>query len=301
MHEPRTELRVCVVCRWRRFESDGSAVCRECELRMAAQLDALAAAVPLAGVIASREPTRRGTLDLDAVDLTRPAHKITRDGDLVWSITDDPTDQIGHTSIAAGLAWWVEKWSDREVWSADADSLAEYVKGRLWWACRHCPAVAEFAAEVRRAYAATRRAIGRGAEPVRYGALCPGCHARRLCRPSGADWVECAGCKRQYEESYLPELARASLYWEMDPDERLTSVEAALVHGMSSAVIRQWVHRGELAADIGPWGDQRYYRRSEVDRALAVMEDRERTRVVRRERREARRVQRLRRLELRAA
>lgn len=282
--EPRAEPRVCIVDGWRRFESaDGSAVCRECELRMAAQLDALGAAVPLLGVVAMVEPTRRGTLNLEASDLSRP-------GAQLGIIQGEDADQIGHPPVAAWLAWWAERWSDRAVWSAGAASLAPFVKRCLSSACRESDLVAVFAAELRLYYAATRRALGRGAEPVRYTALCPRCHARALRRPSGADWIECGQCRRLFEESMLPELARASLYWDMEPWEPLTLGEAAMATGINFAVLRQWHQRGKLVPDVGPWGGTRFLR-VEVDWTAAIMQDRERTRAAKR----------LRRLELRAA
>lgn len=288
----RAEPRVCVVDGWRRFEGD-SLVCRECELRMAAQLDALAVAVPLADVVAGAEPTRRGTLNLDAVDLARP-------GNPHWMAVSAEGIEDGQIPVAAGLGWWAEHWSRREVWSADAASLAGFLKRCLWWACREDAQIGEFATHLRHYYAATRRAIGRAGEPVHYGALCPGCHQRALRRPSGADWVECGRCKRLFEESMLPELARASLYWDMAPGEKLTAAEAAMVTGISFALLRQWHHRGRLVAEIGPWGGT-FYTRLEVDWTAAIMEDVARDQAKRREAREARREERLKRLELKAA
>lgn len=287
-----TELRVCVVDGWRRFESiefGGSEVCHECEVRMAGQLDALAAAVPLLAVVAGAEPTRRGALNLDAVDLALPGNVLMPSGELRNWVVNDRTDQVGYPPPAGWLAFWAERWSDRDVWSADAAGLARLVKSRLHWACREYRGIAEFSFELRVYYTAVRRALGRSLEPLRYGALCPGCHERTLCRPSGADWVECRHCGRIYEESMLPELARASLYWEMPPWEPLTAMEAAMVHGISAALIRQWASRGRLAADIGPWGGVRYLR-IEVDRALALAMDGERQRAIW----EARRAERVR-------
>lgn len=275
----RVEDRVCIVCRWRRFERE-ALVCLECELRIAGQLLMLEQGVPLLSVVASSEPTRYGTANLDALDLATPGLMRILDhrtAGLVTGEAGQADDQAGHHPVARVLGWWWSQWSGRDVWAADAASLAEHLRRAVAWACRERDDVVDFAAHLRQLYAAVRVALGRCTEPQHYGALCPRCQTKTLRRPSGGDWIECKGCGRLWPEADYHELARASLRWDMPPWTRLTPTEAALVAGVSRDVIDQWRRRDKIAADVGPWGGVRYSR-LEIDQATAIMEHDERER-----------------------
>lgn len=279
----RVEGRVCIVCNWRRFERE-ALVCLECELRIAGQLLMLEHGVPLLSVVASSEPTSRGEANLDALDLATPGLMRILDHRTAGFVTGQAgqaDDQAGHHPVARVLGWWWTQWSGRDVWAADAASLAEHLRRAVAWACRERDDVADFAGHLRQLYAAVRVALGRTTEPQHYGALCPRCRTKTLRRPSGGDWIECKGCGRLWPEAGYHELARASLQWDMEATQRLTPTEAALIAGVTRDVIDQWRRRGKLAADIGPWGGVRYSR-LEIDQALAIMEHDERERARRR-------------------
>jgi hypothetical protein len=62
--------------------------------------------------------------------------------------------------------------------------------------------------------------------------------------------------------------------------DRLTAREVAALTGVKPTVIRQWIARGKLRADIGPWGGRRFLR-IDVDRVQAEIENRERAREAR--------------------
>lgn len=296
---------MCVVDGWRQHDRD-SLVCLGCELRMAEQLSALARGVPLLEVVAGVEPTLRGGLNIDAIDLTAPGTVRIVDHytatDSFGMATGPIADQVGHNAVARQLAMWVRVWTGREVWSADAASIADLLRRELARACRDEPAesIALYAKHLRLLYAAVRAALGRNLEPVHFGAPCPHCGRMSLRRIVGGDWIECGPCQALWDEEEYFEVAAAAMRWQMHPNQPLSIQAAAVVAGVSPGVIRLWLHRGKIWYDIGPWGAPGILR-IVLDWELAIMEDAERKRVKRREERERKRAERLRRLELRAA
>lgn len=172
--EPRT----CVICKHRHLPDDRPQVCTWCHKLMDRQLRLVERAAPLLAVVAHTEPTPRGQLNLDAVDLTLPGNPI---------IVGEVQDQTGHTPASAQLAQWAEDWSGRPIWSADAASVAHFLRRGLRRACASHPAVDDFARELRGIYTALRVALHRDLSGRRYAAPAPCCGHRTLIRYPGAD------------------------------------------------------------------------------------------------------------------
>lgn len=260
------EQRICIIDGWRELPDDRPQVCQSCQSRMDRQLDLLGRVVDLLDVVAAHEPTTSGQPHMPIVDLALPGNPV---------IVGDPTDQVGQTPIAARLASWAEDWSGRDVWSADARSVAGFLRRGLRWACASHPAIDEFAAELRQAYAAAKRALGRDMRATHYRAPCPHCRGP-LVRYPGADWIECGPCERLWDENDYPGVVLCSLRRWTLPGRALTASEAAALAGVRPGTMRQWINRGKVAPDIGPWGDPPRYLRIEIDWAMAIMEDIER-------------------------
>lgn len=248
MSEPRR----CIICKHRELTPDRPQACTWCQKLMDRQLRLVERAAPLLAVVASTEPTRGGQLDLVAVDLTLPGNPI---------VIGDPGDQGGHTPAATILAQWAEDWSRRPIWSADAASVAGFLRRGLRWACASHPAIDEFAHELRTLYADLRRALHRDLSGYRYAAPCPHCGQRTLIRYPGADWIECGPCEALYDEDDYATIVLGQI-----PGNALvTAQQAASIAGVATDTVYKWVERGKLMPDIGPWGARRLFLRSDVD------------------------------------
>lgn len=268
---------LCIVCKHRELPEHRPQVCEPCQERMAKQLTMLERAVPLLAVVAQQEPTRAGHTRLDAVDLSLPGNPAT---------TGEAGDQTGQTPVAARLASWAEDWSGRDIMTADAASVAQFLRRGLRWACASHPAVDEFAKELRQSYAAAKVGLNRDMRGHHYAAPCPHCGQKTLVRYPGADWIECGPCEALYDEQdYAVILVRAleaSARRTWPPGKALNIREAAALAGVKQDVIRQWITRGKLQADIGPWGTRRYLRividwtQAEIENRARAKADRER-------------------------
>jgi helix-turn-helix protein len=247
------DIRQCIICKHRELTPDRPQVCTWCQRLMDRQLRLVERAAPLLEVVASSEPTRAGQLDLTAVDLATPGYP------RVYIGTRE--DRAGHKPAAARLAFWAEDWSGRPIWSADAVSIAAFLRRGLRWACASHPGVDEFARELRGLYAELRRALHRDLSGHRYAAPCPHCGHRTLIRYPGADWIECGPCEALYDEGDYATIVLA----EIPGYALVTAQEAAQIAGVTPDTVYKWVERGKLRPDIGPWGGRRFYRRSDVD------------------------------------
>jgi MerR HTH family regulatory protein len=270
-----TDVNLCVVCRWRELDEYEPQVCHWCKGRMAGQLRLIERGTPLLEVVARAEPTGDGQLNLFAVDLATPGNPAYFRG------RRDPGSQTGQVPVAMRLARWAEDWSGRDIITADAASVAGLLRKGLTWACVSHPQIDDFARELRQVYMAIRVGLRRVEVSRRYAASCRWCGQRTLVRNPGADWIECEDpwCgalydSENYAEMVVAELARAARgHWAAY--RPMTTREAAALAGVKPTVIRQWISRGKLRPDIGPWGGRRFLR-VDVDRAQAEIEDRER-------------------------
>lgn len=254
---------LCRICR-RRPTPDNrpSYTCKPCEDQMYLQLKHLHSATPLLAAVATTEPLANGTLNLTALDLTRPGNPAQP------APTND--DQIGHQPTARRLAHWAQRWTGRDIWSADTQSIAALLARNLHPACASQPDINLFAADLRAAYAQTRAALNRNLTPRRYPAPCDWCGQKHLTRPAGGEWIECR-CGALYDETEYRHLERIAAIaaaraiwpcWAL-----LTTRQAALYTGVQPVTIRLWTHRRWLKPDIGPWGAKRRYTRYALDLA----------------------------------
>lgn len=244
--------RPCVVCKHRELPPDRPQVCSWCHKMLDRMLILVVHAAPLLAVVAHAEPTRRGQLNLTAVDLTLPGNPV---------IAGEPEDQIGHIPVATALAQWAEDWSGRDIVTADAASVASFLRRGLRWACASHPAIDEFAKELRGIYTALRVALHRDLSGHRYAEPAPCCGQRTLIRYPGADWIECGPCEALYDERDYAAVCIAQI-----PEHALvTAQEAAQIAGVATDTVYKWIERGKLAADIGPWGGRRLFVKSDVD------------------------------------
>lgn len=259
--------RLCVVCKHRELSPDRPQVCSWCHKLLDRMLRLVERAAPLLEVVARAEPTRRGQLNLTAVDLTLPGNPV---------ITGEPDDQTGHTPVATALAQWAEDWSDRPIWSADAASVAHFLRRGLRWACASHPAIDEFARELRGIYSSLRVALHRDLSGHRYAEPAPCCGQRTLIRYPGADWIECGPCEALYDEQDYATVVIAQI-----PDDALvTAQQAAQIAGVATDTVYKWIERGKLLPDIGPWGGRRLFRRCDVDAVWSRSAVRPRERVM---------------------
>jgi hypothetical protein len=137
----------------------------------------------------------RVPLRLDDADLTAPA----RYGSLavversLW-----PQDQIGHLAVATELEFWVRDWADQRGEGCPIpvpDRLCRWLLDRLDWACKHHPALAEFAAkltQLRNALTATTGGFDPLPTPV--DRPCPACGWWALSRTPGDAYIRCGHC-----------------------------------------------------------------------------------------------------------
>lgn len=243
---------VCVVCKHRDLPDDRPQVCAWCHKLLDRMLRLIERGAPLLAVVAHTEPTRRGQLDLNAVDLTLPGNP---------PIIGAPEDQSGHTPAAAQLAQWAEDWSGRDIVTADAASIAAFLRRGLRWACASHPAIDDFARELRGIYTALRVALHRDLSGRRYAAPAPCCGHRTLIRYPGADWIECGPCEALYDEDDYA----AVVIGQIPPEALVTAGQAAQIAGVATDTVYKWIERGKLTPDIGPWGARRLFKRSDVD------------------------------------
>lgn len=256
-------IRRCVICKHREL-TDRPQCCDRCQKLLDRMLQLVERAAPLLQVVARVEPTRRGHLDLDAVDLTTPGNlRLVAPGlaDKITGAAGNREDQIGHEPVARMLAFWAEDWSNRPIWSADAASVAHFLRRGLRWACASHPAIDEFARELRGIYASLRVALHRDLSGHRYAAPAPCCGQRTLIRYPGADWIECGPCEALYDEEDYATVVIAQI-----PERALvTAQQAAQIAGVATDTVYKWIERGKLVPDIGPWGGRRLFFRYDVD------------------------------------
>lgn len=270
------DARVCQTCTWRPIPDDRAhTICTTCETLIRGHLTVIADASPLLGIVAVTEPTKAGMLNLGIVDLGLSPQTLAPVGPV--------QDQIGDRPLATVLAGWVERWSGRDVLTADASSCALWLRRIVGWAAIHRDAdIAEFAADVRSTVLAVRRALGRDMRGHRYDTPCPGCGEKTLLRRPGADWVECRPCRRLWTPDEYAALALEQLRAYVPANWPLDADAAARIAGVKVHTIWQWKCRGRIVPDIGPWGGVRYLR-IEIDRAQAELEHKLRERAARRE------------------
>lgn len=251
---------------------------------MANQLDLLRRVVGLLGVVARNEPTSRGELHLPILDLTLTARG--------WSRFDQQGEQIGDPPISTRLvSWWLDWTGDTDIELPDTWRIGGLLLGELPEACQAAPGIADFATELRQAYASARRALGRDLRPVRYTSACPNCGAAELTRYPG-DWIECEACQRLWDDPALGQTDWGAYLWartNVEPWAELDTTQAALYAGVNVEVVWQWVHRNKLSP-IRPVPREGVHLRPrfwalEIDRCTATMEHRERERVSRAQRR----------------
>lgn len=256
----------CAICGRREVEPHrAGGVCERCETRMGLQLDFLAVAVPLLWVIAHNEPTAAGELNLHALGLADHAR--------VDPVRDEHHDQHGTPSIASVLGSWVEAWSDRKVFSANAVSCTRWLRRRLPRACEGMGAgIEEFAKELRQLYALARAAIGRDWSGTRYPVPCPNCGGKTLLRLPGADWIECGPCEWLWEEGEYVQLAKSTVRTAVAAEALLTAEEIRTLFALRPGRIRVWRDRKVLQPQIGPWGGRALYARGDVEQLLARWE-----------------------------
>lgn len=244
--------RLCVVCKHRELPPDRPQVCSWCHKLLDRMLTLITRAAPLLEVVARAEPTRAGALNLTAVDLTLSGNPVIAGG---------PEDQIGHTPVATALAQWAEDWSGRDITTADAASVARFLRRGLRWAAAAHPAIDEFAKELRGIYTALRVALHRDLRGHRYAEPAPCCGHRTLIRYPGADWIECGPCEALYDEQDYATVVIAQI----PPDALVTAQQAAQIAGVATDTVYKWIERGKLVPDIGPWGGRRLFIKSDVD------------------------------------
>lgn len=259
-------MTTCVICKHRELTDDRPQVCAWCQERVSRQLRLIEVAAPFLAIVASNEPTSAGKLDLTAVDLTIPGNPV---------IIGAPVDQIGQMPAATRLAQWAEDWSGRDILTADAASVAQFLRRGLRWACAAHPAIDEFARDLRQIYTALRVALHRDLRGRRFAAPCPHCGLKTLIRPPGADWIECGPCEALYDDDDYATVVLAQV-----PDEALLSAQqAATIAGVATDTVYQWVKRGKLTPVPGPWGGRRLFLRSDVDQVWKRTAPRVRERV----------------------
>jgi hypothetical protein len=128
------------------------------------------------------------------------------------SVSDPHGDQVGELPPR----WWLldvaRDWADQQGYTMRTRTtlvaLVDWLGDHLHWACDHHPAIADFAAELRRQRGILRNASGR--TPARpqlcEGVACRRCDIRSLWRVDGR--VSCANCGTIYEPTEYDNLVR---------------------------------------------------------------------------------------------
>jgi hypothetical protein len=252
----------CVICHRRPYER--AQVCDPCRRWLAAdlgQLAGLAALLPAASV-PDRSVEGGIPLRIAAVDLALPAVG----GASARTVHDPYRDQIGEAPIAGVLDSWAQDWTitrglSEHLPAPTVPVLCGWLLARLPDECDQHPAIDEFARSVRQMLAAVRRVLCmESPRAVHYGAPCPRCGTETLSRRVGADWIECDGCGRLWnEEGY------AELVTDIVPAETLlTAAEVATMTGRTRDAVYKLVKRGRLLPDVGPWGGVMRFRKGDV-------------------------------------
>lgn len=116
---------------------------------------------------------------------------------------DRYADQIGYTSAASTLDFWVRDWADIRGEGLPAARgvrrLSGWLLDRLDWACQSFMALDEFAEDVRKLSSALFGLAGYGAaRPKLMEAACPGCHLLTLTQSYPDGQIECntTDCER---------------------------------------------------------------------------------------------------------
>jgi hypothetical protein len=123
------------------------------------------------------------------------------------TVRDEYADQVGVVPVATRLAAWVADWIDTGApGSVQPAPTVEILTGwlsvptRLDWACKHHPAIDDFAAEVKEIIGALYAVNGHAAAKPEHmaGIPCPGltCDMMALYRTAGDIYVECDRCGR---------------------------------------------------------------------------------------------------------
>ncbi|HEX2551122.1 MAG TPA: hypothetical protein VHK64_05975 [Nocardioidaceae bacterium] len=146
-----------------------------------------------AGGPVSGSKERKLPIDEDAIDLSGPVRGVRLLGE----------DQIGYSSVASELDFWVEDWREargRGEGRPDPTvrALATWLEVRAEDACDAHPAVDEMFEAVRKLRSALRGVL-KLIEPLpeyRPDVPCPGCSRLTLYKANGSDRYECDSCPR---------------------------------------------------------------------------------------------------------